>query len=131
MIANRISYCLGLTGPSYTVDTACSSSMFALDCAFSALRSGQADHALVCGTNLTLHPYTTLNFVRLGVLSPDGFCRPFDQNANGYFENYYSYYHYLLLFNGHFVRKRIFFDKLLKFDIERLWTFKTFKRSFW
>lgn len=83
-MSNRISYCLGLTGPSFTIDTACSSSMFALDCAFSALRNGQCDHALVCGTNLTLHPYTTINFMRLGVLSPDGWCRPFDQNANGY-----------------------------------------------
>lgn len=84
MMANRVSYCLGLTGPSYTVDTACSSSMFALDCAFSALRSGQCDNALVCGTNLLLHPYTTINFYRLGVLSSDGYCRPFDQHASGY-----------------------------------------------
>lgn len=83
-MANRTSYCLGLTGPSFTVDTACSSSLFALDCAFSQMRSGQCDQALVCGTNLTLHPYTTINFMRLGVLSADGYCRPFDQNANGY-----------------------------------------------
>lgn len=84
MMSNRISYCMGLKGPSYTIDTACSSSMFALDCAFTALRTGQCDHALVCGTNLLLHPYTTINFFRLGVLSPDGVCRPFDQNASGY-----------------------------------------------
>lgn len=84
MMANRVSYCLGLTGPSYTVDTACSSSMFALDCAFSAIRTGQCDNALICGTNLLLHPYTTINFYRLGVLAQDGVCRPFDQNASGY-----------------------------------------------
>lgn len=84
MVANRISYCLGLTGPSFTVDTACSSSMFALDSAFSAIRTGQCDNALICGTNLLLHPYTTINFFRLGVLAQDGYCRPFDQNASGY-----------------------------------------------
>lgn len=84
MMANRISYSLGLSGPSFVVDTACSSSMYALDCAFSALRSGQCDNAIVCGTNLLLHPYTTINFFRLGVLSPDGYCRPFDNGANGY-----------------------------------------------
>lgn len=84
MMANRVSYCLGLQGPSFTVDTACSSSMFALDSAFSAIRTGQCDAAIVCGTNLNLHPYTTINFFRLGVLASDGYCRPFDQNASGY-----------------------------------------------
>ncbi|XP_031641000.1 fatty acid synthase-like [Contarinia nasturtii] len=84
MIANRISYCLNLTGPSFTIDTACSSSMFALDQAFTALRNGTCDNALVCGTNLLLHPYTTINFNRLGVISKDGFCRPFDENGAGY-----------------------------------------------
>ncbi|KAL5275973.1 hypothetical protein ACFFRR_001663 [Megaselia abdita] len=84
MIPNRISYALGLKGPSYVVDTACSSSMYAFDNAFSALRNGEIDAALVGGSNLILHPFVTLQFARLGVLSPQGFCRPFDKNANGY-----------------------------------------------
>lgn len=84
MMANRISYTLGLTGPSFTLDTACSSSMYALDAAFSAIRTGTCEAALVCGTNLLLHPHTTINFVKLGVLSPNGHCRPFDINSDGY-----------------------------------------------
>ncbi|XP_031629091.1 fatty acid synthase-like [Contarinia nasturtii] len=84
MVANRISYCLNLTGPSFTIDTACSSSMFAIDQAFTALRNGQCDSALVCGTNLLLHPYTTINFFRLGMIAKDGVCRPFDESAAGY-----------------------------------------------
>ncbi|XP_075147103.1 fatty acid synthase 3 [Haematobia irritans] len=84
MLANRISYSLGLQGPSFLVDTACSSSMYALDCAFSALRSGEIDAAIIGGSNLTLHPYVTLQFARLGVLAPNGYCRPFDKNATGY-----------------------------------------------
>lgn len=80
----RVSYCLGLNGPSCSIDTACSSSMFALDQAFSALRSGQCENALVCGTNLLLHPYTTIQFYRLGVISRDGVCRPFDNDCAGY-----------------------------------------------
>lgn len=84
MIPNRISYALGLKGPSYVVDTACSSSMYAFDNAFSALRNGEIDAALVGGSNLILHPFVTLQFARLGVLSPQGFCRPFDKDANGY-----------------------------------------------
>lgn len=64
MLANRVSYCLGLNGPSYLLDTACSSSMYALDAAFSSLRSGECDAALVGGSNLLLHPYVTLQFAR-------------------------------------------------------------------
>ena len=64
MLANRVSYCLGLTGPSFMVETACSSSMYALDAAFSAIRSGECDAALVGGSNLLLHPYMTLQYAR-------------------------------------------------------------------
>lgn len=84
MLANRISYSLGLEGPSFLLDTACSSSMYALDAAFSAMRSGQCDAAIVGGANLLLNPNTTVQFARLGVLAPDGFCRPFDRDASGY-----------------------------------------------
>uniref|UniRef100_T1P9U1 Fatty acid synthase n=1 Tax=Musca domestica TaxID=7370 RepID=T1P9U1_MUSDO len=84
MMANRISYSLGLQGPSFLIDTACSSSMYALDCAFSAIRSGEIDAAIIGGSNLLLHPYVTLQFARLGVLAPHGYCRPFDKNASGY-----------------------------------------------
>lgn len=64
MLANRVSYCLGLNGPSYLIDTACSSSMYALDVAFSALRNGECDAALVGGSNVLLHPFVTLQFAR-------------------------------------------------------------------
>ncbi|XP_067616135.1 fatty acid synthase isoform X2 [Eurosta solidaginis] len=84
MMANRISYCLGLHGPSFLLDTACSSSMYALDNAFSALRNGEIEAAIIGGSNLILHPFVTLQFARLGVLASDGFCRPFDKNASGY-----------------------------------------------
>lgn len=84
MLANRISYTMGLTGPSFLLDTACSSSMYALDCAFSAIRSGECDAAIVGASNLLLHPYVTLQFARLGVLAPNGYCRPFDNDASGY-----------------------------------------------
>ncbi|CAB3220194.1 unnamed protein product [Arctia plantaginis] len=84
MLANRISYWLGVTGPSYTVDTACSSSLYALEHAFRAIRDGHCDSAIVGGSNLCLHPYVSLQFSRLGVLSPDGSCKSFDNSANGY-----------------------------------------------
>jgi fatty acid synthase, animal type len=64
MLANRVSFALGLSGPSYMIDTACSSSMYALDCAFNSMRIGECDSAIVGGTNLLLHPYVSLQFAR-------------------------------------------------------------------
>lgn len=82
--SGRISYHLGLTGPSMTVDTACSSSLVALHSALSALRRGECEYALVGGVNLilaeTIHQSTQL----AGALSPTGVCRPFSRDADGY-----------------------------------------------
>lgn len=84
MLANRISYWLGTNGPSYTVDSACSSSLYALEHAYKSIRDGHCDAAIVGGSNLCLHPYVSLQFARLGVLSADGRCKSFDEAANGY-----------------------------------------------
>ncbi|CAG9769092.1 unnamed protein product [Ceutorhynchus assimilis] len=84
MLAHRISQHLKLKGPSFNCDTACSSSLYALENAYKALRMGQCDRAIVGGSNLCLHPYVSLQFARLGVLSLDGKCKSFDQSGNGY-----------------------------------------------
>lgn len=84
LLANRISFAMDFKGPSFTADTACSSSGYALDLAFNAMRNGECDSAIVGGANLLLHPNTTVQFHRLGVISVDGFCRPFDKDASGY-----------------------------------------------
>ncbi|KAG5878497.1 hypothetical protein JTB14_035172 [Gonioctena quinquepunctata] len=84
MIAHRVSYYLKLKGPSYTTDTACSSSLYAFEHAFRSLRLGEIDTAIMGGCNLCLHPFVSLQFARLGVLSIDGSCKVFDDTANGY-----------------------------------------------
>ncbi|XP_029670079.1 fatty acid synthase-like [Formica exsecta] len=84
ILANRISNWLGITGPSYQIDSACSSSLFAMEHAYRSMRSGECDAAIVGGANLCLHPNLSLQFARLGVLSLNGICRSFDENANGY-----------------------------------------------
>ncbi|KAK6328250.1 hypothetical protein J4Q44_G00002280 [Coregonus suidteri] len=84
MFANRLSYFFDFNGPSTAIDTACSSSLLALENAFNAIRHGQCDSALVGGVNLLLKPNTSVQFMKLGMLSPDGTCKSFDSSGNGY-----------------------------------------------
>ncbi|KAK8766988.1 hypothetical protein V5799_006227 [Amblyomma americanum] len=84
MFSNRLSYAFDFRGPSFTVDTGCSSTMTALNEAVQALRSGQCDGAIVGGSMLSLKASTSLNFLRLGMLSPDGKCKSFDLRSDGY-----------------------------------------------
>ncbi|MEV0176596.1 thioester reductase domain-containing protein [Streptomyces sp. NPDC050803] len=83
-VAGRISYTLGLMGPSKVVDTTCSSSLVALHEACQDLRTGECDMALAGGVNLMLAPYGFVMMSKFGGLSPDGRCKTFDASANGY-----------------------------------------------
>ncbi|MFJ6141795.1 type I polyketide synthase, partial [Kitasatospora sp. NPDC092286] len=84
ILANRISYLLGLRGPSLAVDTAQSSGLSAVYLACESLRSGASDLALAGAVNLNLVPDSALGAARFGGLSPDGRCHTFDARANGY-----------------------------------------------
>ncbi len=82
--AGRISYLLGLRGPSLAVDTACSSSLTAVHLAAQSLRSGECRLALAGGVNLILLPAVHVNFCQAGMLAADGRCKTFDAAADGY-----------------------------------------------
>jgi acyl transferase domain-containing protein/NADPH:quinone reductase-like Zn-dependent oxidoreductase/acyl carrier protein len=82
--AGRISYRLGLQGPSFTVDTACSSSLVAIHQACQALRLRECDLALAGGVNVLLSPATMITFSSAHMLAPDGRCKTFDASADGY-----------------------------------------------
>lgn len=82
--AGRLSYFLGLTGPSLAVDTACSSSLVVTHLAVRSLRQRECNLALAGGVNLMLLPDFSINFCRARMLSPDGRCKTFDAAANGY-----------------------------------------------
>lgn len=83
MLANRVSHHFGFTGPSLTVDTGQSSSLTALHLARVSLENGDCDVALVAGVHLNLHPFREEAMEALGILSPDGVCRPLDERADG------------------------------------------------
>ncbi|AYN42590.1 SDR family NAD(P)-dependent oxidoreductase [Streptomyces dangxiongensis] len=84
IIANRVSYVLGLRGPSIVIDTAQSSSLVAVHLACESLRRGESTAALAGGVNLNLAPESSQALAAFGSLSPDGRCYALDARANGY-----------------------------------------------
>jgi acyl transferase domain-containing protein/NADPH:quinone reductase-like Zn-dependent oxidoreductase/acyl carrier protein/NADP-dependent 3-hydroxy acid dehydrogenase YdfG len=82
--SNRISYLFDLHGPSISMDTACSSSLVAFHQACQAIRNGETDMALTGGISLHLHPFGFMVFSKANMLSPDGRCKVFDAEGNGY-----------------------------------------------
>ncbi len=82
--ANRISYVFDFKGPSIAVDTACSSSLVSVHLACQSIWSGESTLALAGGVNVLLLPTLTVGFSKGGFLSPDGRCKSFDAEANGY-----------------------------------------------
>ncbi|MFI7241570.1 type I polyketide synthase [Streptomyces qinglanensis] len=84
IVSSRVSYHLGLTGPSLTVMSSCSSSLVAVHQACQALRSGEIEGALVGGSNLMLTPEVTVGLTHFGGLSPTGRCHAFGADADGF-----------------------------------------------
>jgi acyl transferase domain-containing protein len=84
VIANRVSYFLGLTGPSLVIDAGQASSLVAVHTAVESLRRGESAFALAAGVNLTLAAETDSVVEEFGGLSPDGRCFTFDARANGF-----------------------------------------------
>ena len=82
-IAGRISYTLGLRGPSMILDTACSSSLVALHLGCESLKRGESDYVIVAGVNVinTLQGHIALQKSKM--LSPSGRCHSFSENADG------------------------------------------------
>jgi acyl transferase domain-containing protein len=82
--SGRISYILGLQGPSVSVDTGCSASLVAVHLACQSLRAGECRMALAGGVNLILMPDTTVVLSKAHMMSPDGRCKSFDARADGF-----------------------------------------------
>lgn len=82
-IATRTAYHINLNGPAVSVNSACSTSLLAVVEAVNSLRSGQCDAALAGGSSVTV-PINSGHLYQEGsMLSADGHCRPFDDQATG------------------------------------------------
>ena len=82
--SGRLSFVLGLQGPSVAVDTACSSSLVAVHQAVAGLERGEADLAIAGGVCVILSSLTTEGMANAGMLSPTGQCWTFDERADGF-----------------------------------------------
>jgi acyl transferase domain-containing protein/NADPH:quinone reductase-like Zn-dependent oxidoreductase len=82
--SGRLSYLLGLQGPSISIDTACSSSLVAVHLAVQSLRAGECRLALAGGVNAILTPESSIAISKYRMLSPDGRCKTFDAAADGF-----------------------------------------------
>ncbi len=84
IVPARVSYTLGLLGPSIAVNTACSSSLVAVHMARQSLLRGESRLALAGAVNLMLSPESTIVMSKFGAMAPDGRSKAFDSRANGY-----------------------------------------------
>ena len=82
-LTTRVSYLLNLQGPSVAIQTACSTSLVAVHQACQSLLSGECDMALAGGITIELPHRRGYHFSEGEILSPDGLCRAFDDNAAG------------------------------------------------
>ncbi|HEU4963914.1 MAG TPA: amino acid adenylation domain-containing protein, partial [Bacilli bacterium] len=82
-LATRVSYKLNLTGESLMLDTACSTSLVAVHMACQSLLQGQSSYALAGGVSIRVPQKTGYLYEPSFILSPDGHCRAFDQDAQG------------------------------------------------
>jgi len=83
-VSGRLSYALGLQGPSMTVDAACASSLVAVHLACESLLRGECVLAVAGGVSLMLDASGHFVLSEAGMLSAHGKCRTFDARADGY-----------------------------------------------
>ncbi|AIQ12931.1 SDR family NAD(P)-dependent oxidoreductase [Paenibacillus durus] len=84
MLAARISYFLNLKGPSIPIDTACSASLVAVHQACQSIIHGDCEWALAGGIYLLSTPEMHEMTEKGGMLSPEGKCKAFSHDADGF-----------------------------------------------
>jgi acyl transferase domain-containing protein/NAD(P)-dependent dehydrogenase (short-subunit alcohol dehydrogenase family)/acyl carrier protein len=83
-IPSRIAYHLNLHGPAMTVDTACSSSLLAVHLACQSITAGECEMAIAGGVFLMTTPDFFIQSANASMLSKQGLCSTFSENADGF-----------------------------------------------
>ena len=81
--STRIAHKLNLSGPAISVHTACSTSLVATIMGVRALQNGECKAALCGGFSLSSPVASGHLYNEGGILTKDGHCRPFDDDATG------------------------------------------------
>ncbi len=82
-LSTRVSYKLNLKGPSVNIQTGCSTSMTAIYYACQSLLTYGCDMALAGGVSVTAPRKKGYFYYDGMIFSKTGFCRPFDEKADG------------------------------------------------
>lgn len=83
LLSTRVSYKLNLKGPSVNVFTACSTGLVAVAQACEAIENGQCEQAIAAGVSISTPVKRGYLYQEGSMLSRDGHCRPFDEQATG------------------------------------------------
>lgn len=82
-LCTKIAYKLNLKGPSVTIQTACSSSLVGIHQGVQSILNGESDLAIAGGVSISVPQGVGYLYKEGGILSREGHCKPFDENANG------------------------------------------------
>ncbi len=82
-LATRTAYKLNLKGPAVNVQTACSTSLVSVVMAVQSLLQYESDICIAGGVNIVVPQFSGYFYQEGGIMSKDGYCRPFDANATG------------------------------------------------
>ena len=83
MLSTQVSYRLNFKGRSLNINTACSTGLVTVAQACQELMMGTSDVALAGAVSIAVPQVDGYVPQQGGIESPDGYCRPFDRNANG------------------------------------------------
>jgi phthiocerol/phenolphthiocerol synthesis type-I polyketide synthase E len=82
-MATRVAYKLNLRGPAVSVQAGCSTSLAAVHLACQSILTGECEMALAGGVSIAFPQGVGYPYIPGMILSPDGYCRPFDAAAQG------------------------------------------------
>ena len=82
-LATRVAYKLNLKGPAVSIHTACSTSLVTIIEAVKAIRNEECEMALAGGISIAGQPNKGHLYQEGGILTKNGKCSPFDNNATG------------------------------------------------